>query len=121
MAVVQRTERRRHGRYSGEAARGLRRAFHDGGGTGRRTHLRGSWAVAVSGAVRAMGCPSSSSSATVRASPGGALARPGPPATSPWSPQAPPRLQLWRAVAEIIARQRQLGQRRWFSLGPKYT
>jgi hypothetical protein len=67
------------------------------------------------------GCPSSSSSARVRASFGGAPARSRPQAASPWSPQAPPRLQLRRAVAEIGARQRRLGQRRWFSLGPKYA
>jgi hypothetical protein len=68
----------------------------------RRTHLRGSWAVVIE-AVRARGCPSSSSSTTVGASSGGAPARPRPPADSPWSPQAPPRLQLQRAALEIGA------------------
>jgi hypothetical protein len=75
----------------------------------------------VTGAARATGCPSSSSSAMVRASSGGALARPSPPAASPWSPQAPPRLQMRRAAAEIGARQQWLGQRQHLSLGPKYA
>jgi hypothetical protein len=75
---------------------------------GWQTHLRGSWAAAATEAVRATGCPSSSSSATVRASSGGAPPRPRPPAASPWSPQ-------------IGARQRRLGQRWRLSLGPKYT
>jgi hypothetical protein len=88
---------------------------------GRRTHLGGSWVATVTGAVRATGCPSSSSSATVRASSDGALAHPRPPAASPWSPQAPPRLQLRRAAVEISARQRRLGQRRQLGLGPKYA
>jgi hypothetical protein len=60
--------------------------------------------VAVTGAVRAMGCPSSSSSAMVRVSSVGAPAHPRPRAASPWSPQAPPRLQLLRVVAEIDVR-----------------
>jgi hypothetical protein len=77
--------------------------------------------VTTTGAVRAMGCPSSSSSVMVRASSSGAPARPRPPAASPWSPQTPPRLPLRRAAAEIGARQWQLGQRRWLSLGPKYA
>jgi hypothetical protein len=75
----------------------------------------------VTGAVRATGCRSSSSSATVRASSGGAPAHPRPPVASPWSPLAPPRLQLRRAVAEIGVPQRRLGQRRRLSLGPKYA
>jgi hypothetical protein len=53
----------------------------------------------VTGAARATGCPSSSSSAMVRASSGGVPARPRPPAALPWFPQAPPRLQLRRAAA----------------------
>jgi hypothetical protein len=98
------TEWRRHGRYSGEVARGLRWAFLNevwpyGGGAGRRTHLRGSWVLAATRATRVTGCPSSSSSATVRASSDGAPARPTPPPASPWSPQAPPRIQLWWATA----------------------
>jgi hypothetical protein len=40
----------------------------------------------------------------VRASSGGAPAYPRPPLASPWSPQAPPRLQLRRAAVEIGAR-----------------
>jgi hypothetical protein len=68
-----------------------------------------------------MGCPSSSSSMTVRVSSGGASARPRPPAAFPWSPQAPPRLQFWQAVKEIGAQQWRLGQRRRLSLGPKYA
>jgi hypothetical protein len=96
-------------RYSGEAARGLRRAFFDevylyGGGEGWRTHLGGSWAAAVTGAVRVTGCPFSSSSTTVRASSDGAPARARPPAASPWSPQAPPGLQLRRAAVEFGTR-----------------
>jgi hypothetical protein len=67
------------------------------------------------------GCPSSSSSVMVRASFDGAPARARPPVASPWSPQAPPRLQLWRAAAEFGARQRQLGQRRRLGLGSKYA
>jgi hypothetical protein len=88
---------------------------------GRRTHLGGSWVAAVTGAVRATGCPSSSSSATVRASSDGALAHPRPPAASPWSPQAPPRHQLRRAAVEISVRQQRLGQRQQLGLGPKYA
>jgi hypothetical protein len=68
-----------------------------------------------------LGCPSSSSLTTVRASSDEALAHPRPLAASPWSPQPPPRLQLRRAAAEFSARQRQLGQRWWLSLGPKYA
>jgi hypothetical protein len=45
--------------------------------------------VAVTGAVRAMECLSSSSSTMVRASSGGALVRPRPRAVSPWSPLTP--------------------------------
>jgi hypothetical protein len=67
------------------------------------------------------GCPFSSSSKTVRVSSDRALARPRPPTASPWSPQAPPRLQLRRAVTEIGARQRRLGQRQWLDLGLKYA
>jgi hypothetical protein len=67
------------------------------------------------------GYPSSSGSVTVRASSGGAPAHPRPRAASPWSPQAPPRLQLRRAVVEIGAQQRRLGQRWWLSLDPKYA
>jgi hypothetical protein len=70
-------------------------------------------------AVHATGCPSSSSSTTVRASSDGAPACPRPPVASPWSPQAPPGLQLWRAVAEFGTRQRRLGQRRRLGLDPK--
>jgi hypothetical protein len=77
--------------------------------------------VATIGAVHATGWPSSSSSVTVRASSGGPLAHPIPPTASPWSPQAPPRLQLRRVAVEIGARQWQLGQRRWLSLSPKYA
>jgi hypothetical protein len=55
---------------------------------------KGSWAVVVTEAVRATGCPSSSSSATVRASSSGAPSRSRQRAASPWSPQAPPRLQM---------------------------
>jgi hypothetical protein len=57
----------------------------------------------VIGAVHATGCPSSSSSVMVRASSDRASARPRPPEASPWSPQAPPRLQLRRAAVEIDA------------------
>jgi hypothetical protein len=104
----------------------LWRAFLDevypyGGGAGRWTHLRGSSATTATVAVCAIGYTSSSSSAALKASFGGAPARPRPPAASPWSPQAPPRLQLRRAVVKIGARQRWLGQRRWLSLGPKYA
>jgi hypothetical protein len=67
------------------------------------------------------GVPFFSISATVRASSSGAPARPRPPAASPWSPQTPPRLQLWWTATEIDARQWRLGQRRWLSLGPKYA
>jgi hypothetical protein len=88
---------------------------------GRRTHLGGSWAVAATEAVGATWSPSPSSSATVGASSGGASAHPRPPAASPWSRQAPPRLQLRRAVAEIDAQQRRLGQRRRLSFAPKYA
>jgi hypothetical protein len=88
---------------------------------GRRTHLRGSWVAAATEAVRAMGCPSSSSSTTVKASSGGGSAHPRPRSTFPWSSQAPPRLTLRRAVAEIGARQWRLGQRWRLSLGPKYA
>jgi hypothetical protein len=46
------------------------------------------------------GCDRSSAcdgvpSAMVRASSDGAPARPRPQVASPWSPEAPPRLQLW--------------------------
>jgi hypothetical protein len=68
---------------------------------GQRTHLGGSWVAAATRAVRVTGCPSSSSSATVRASSDRALAHPRPLAASPWSPQAPPRLQLQLAAAEF--------------------
>jgi hypothetical protein len=81
----------------------------------------GSWAEAVTEVVRVTGFPSSSSSAKVRASSGGAPARPRPPTASPWSPQAPPRLPLQRKVVIIGARQQRLGQRRQLSLGPKYA
>jgi hypothetical protein len=56
-----------------------------------QTHLGGggSWVAAVTRAVRMMGCPSSSSSVTVRASSDGAPARPRPRAASPWSPLTP--------------------------------
>jgi hypothetical protein len=47
----------------------------------------------------AMGCSSSSSSVTVRASSSGALTHPRLRVATPWSPQAPPRLPLWRAAA----------------------
>jgi hypothetical protein len=50
-----------------------------------------------------MGCPSSTSLATLRASSGGAPAHPRPRATSPGSPQAPPQLQLQRAAAKAKA------------------
>jgi hypothetical protein len=75
----------------------------------------------MTGGVHAMGCPSSSSLATVRVFSDRAPAHPRPPAASPWSPQAPPRLQLRRAVAEMGARQWRLGQRRQLGLSPKYT
>jgi hypothetical protein len=68
-----------------------------------------------------MGCPSSLGSTMVRASSGGAPSRPAPRAASPWSPQAPPRLQLRGAVAEIIAQKRRLVEMRQLSLGPKYA
>jgi hypothetical protein len=55
------------------------------------------------GAVSTSGHPSCSSSGMVRASSGGAPAHPRQPAASPLSPQAPPRLQLRRAVVEIGA------------------
>jgi hypothetical protein len=77
--------------------------------------------VVTTGAMHAMGCPSSSSSATVRASSDGAPAHLRPPAAFPWSPQAPPRLQLRRAATEIDVRQRRLGLRRRLDLGPKYA
>jgi hypothetical protein len=91
------------------------------GGTGWWTHLGVSWATAATRAVRATGCPSSSSTTTVRVSSNGAPAHPRPPAASPWYPQAPPGLQLWRAVAEFGAQQRRLGQRRRLGLGPTYA
>jgi hypothetical protein len=124
-AVARCTVRRSHDRYSGEAVRGLWRAFLDevspyGGGAGRWTHLMGSWAATIEAACT-IRCPSSSSSATMRASFSGALAHPRPPSASPWSPQASPRLQLRWAAAEIGARQQRLGQRWRLSLGPKYA
>jgi hypothetical protein len=91
------------------------------GSAGRRTHLRGSWAVAVTEAVRAMGFPSSSSSVMVRASSGGASAHPRPRADSSWSPQAPPTLQLRWTMTEIGGWQRRLGQMWQLSLGPNYA
>jgi hypothetical protein len=44
-----------------------------------------------------------------------------PPTASPWSPQAPPRLQLRRVVAEFSARPQRLGQRQRLGLGQKYA
>jgi hypothetical protein len=68
------------------------------------THLGGgSWAVVVTGAVRVMGCPSSSSSATVRASSDGAPTHPRPQAASPRSPLTPLGEELARAVMNSSA------------------
>jgi hypothetical protein len=74
----------------------------------------GSWAVMVTGAVHVTGCSSSSSSTTVRASSRGAPAHPRPRATSPWSPRAPPRLQLQCAVANQSSSKFLLSARVWF-------
>jgi hypothetical protein len=70
------------------------------------THLGGggSLVAVATGAVRAMGCPSSSSSATVRASSDGALAHPRPRAASPWSPLTPLGNELAREVMNSCAR-----------------
>jgi hypothetical protein len=67
------------------------------------THLGGSWVATVTGAVCAMGCPSSSST-TVRASSDGAPARPRPRAASPWSLLTPLGDELARAVMNSCAR-----------------
>jgi hypothetical protein len=64
------------------------------------THLGG----VATGAVREMGCPSSSSSAMVRASSDGAPARPRPRTTSPWSPLTPLGDELAREVMNSCAR-----------------
>jgi hypothetical protein len=103
-----RTERRRHGPYSSEAARGLWRAFLDevypyGGGTGRWTNLRGSWAVAVIGAVRVMVTGLLWSSATAGAHGGGSPMIRSSPAALLRLPLASPRLQLRRATARAKA------------------
>jgi hypothetical protein len=78
------------------------------------THLGGSRAVVVAGAVGTMGCSSSSSSVTVRASSSGAPAHSWPQAASPWSPQAPPSLQLRRAVVNRSSLKFLLDARVWF-------
>jgi hypothetical protein len=64
---------------------------------------RGSWAAVMTGAVCTMGVSFFLKLDDVRASSSEALARPRPRAASHWSPQAPPRLQLWQAVIEIGA------------------
>jgi hypothetical protein len=93
-AATWHTERRCHGPYSGEAARGLRLAFLDvvypyRGGVGRRTLLRGSWAAPVTRSSTMVGAHSGCSPMT-RSSPTAPL-RP---------PLASPRLQLRRAAVE---------------------
>jgi hypothetical protein len=64
----------------------------------------GSWAMAVTGAVRATESPSSSSLRTVRASSDGALAHPRPRAASPWSPLTPLGDELARAMMNSCTR-----------------
>jgi hypothetical protein len=68
------------------------------------THLRRSWAAAVTGAVRAMGCPSSSSSTTVRVCSNGASAHLRPRAASPLSPLTPLGDELAGAEMNFCAR-----------------
>jgi hypothetical protein len=58
----------------------------------------------VTRAVHVTGCPSSSSSATVRASSDGALAHPRPRAASPWSPLTPLGDELAREAMNSCAR-----------------
>jgi hypothetical protein len=104
-AATWHTERRCHGPYSGEAARGLWLAFLDvvypyGGGVGRRTLLRGSWAAPVTRAVRVMVAGLLRSSTMVGAHSGCSPMTRSSPTAPLRPPLASPRLQLRRAAVE---------------------
>jgi hypothetical protein len=102
------------GRYRHSGPPFLMRSWPKGAARGGDSSRGVCWSAAVTWAVHAMGCPSSSSSVTVRVSSGGAPAHPRPQAISPWSPQAPPRFQLWQAAVNRSSSKFLLGARAWF-------